>query len=220
MRAAARAHAPATVARAMAPARARRESGLSPAGAACYGAAMRIADADILIVPGLASSDPDHWQARWERQIGSARRAHPADWDAPDLDGRAAALAAAVATATRPVVLVAHGPGALAVAAAAGALAGRVAGAFLVAPPDLDDATRMPEPLAGLRVPAPTLPFASLVIASRTDPLCAFARAEAIAAAWGAPLVDAGDAGHIDAQAGFGPWPEGLMRFAGFLKTL
>lgn len=181
---------------------------------------MRTSDADILIVPGLGSSDPDHWQSRWERQLSSARRAHRSDWDAPDLEARAATLVAAVAGATRPVVAVAHGPGAHVVAAAAGALAGRIAGAFLVAPPDLDDTARVPEVLAGLRVPTAPLPFASLVIASRTDPLCPYARAEAIAAAWGAPLVDAGDAGHIDAQAGFGPWPEGLMRFAGFLKTL
>jgi hypothetical protein len=27
---------------------------------------------------------------------------------------------------------------------------------------------------------------------------------------WGAALVDLGDAGHVNADSGFGPWPEGL----------
>jgi predicted alpha/beta hydrolase family esterase len=35
-----------------------------------------------------------------------------------------------------------------------------------------------------------------------------------------AAIVDAGDAGHVNTESGHGPWPEGLMRFAGFLKQL
>lgn len=188
---------------------------------------MRTSDCDILIVPGLDGSGPDHWQTRWEAKLSTARRVHQPDRDTPGLDARAARLAAAIGASTRPVVLVAHGLGTHVVAHAAPALgsggangaAGRVVGAFLVAPPDLEDAARTPA-LQGVRVPPGPLGVAGVLIASRTDPHCRFERAEAIAAAWGAPLVDAGDAGHIDAEAGFGPWPEGLMRFAGFLKTL
>ena len=33
-------------------------------------------------------------------------------------------------------------------------------------------------------------------------------------------LADAGLSGHINAASGHGPWPEGLMRLAGFMKTL
>jgi uncharacterized protein len=64
------------------------------------------------------------------------------------------------------------------------------------------------------------LPFTSLVVASRDAPRCAYARAEEFAATWGAGIVDAGESGHIDTAGGFGPWPEGLMRFAGFLKGI
>lgn len=181
---------------------------------------MRTSDCDILIVPGLGGSGPDHWQSRWERQLSTARRVSQRDWDAPDLGAWADRLAAEAAGATRPVVVVAHSLGAHVVAEAAARLAGRIAGAFLVAPPDLDDPARMPQSVAGLRVPTTALPFPSIVVASRTDPLCTYERAEAIAAGWAAPLVDAGDAGHLNTQAGYGPWPEGLMRFAGFLKTL
>jgi uncharacterized protein len=69
-------------------------------------------------------------------------------------------------------------------------------------------------------IPRDPLPFPSLVVASRTDPYCSYERAEDFAYAWGAAIVDAGEAGHINTEAGFGPWPEGLMRFAGFLKLL
>ena len=33
-------------------------------------------------------------------------------------------------------------------------------------------------------------------------------------------LIDAGEAGHINADSGFGPWPEGSMAFAKFLTGL
>ncbi|WP_029030571.1 RBBP9/YdeN family alpha/beta hydrolase [Salinarimonas rosea] len=180
---------------------------------------MRTEDCDILIVPGLDGSGPDHWQTRWANKLKTARIVEQ-DWSAPDLDGWAARLADAVAQASRPVVLVAHSFGTHVVAAAAADVGERVAGAYLVAPPDLEDEPRMPEGLRAMSVPAHPLPFASVLIASRTDPYCSFARAEAIAAAWGAQLTDAGESGHIDTASGHGPWPEGLMRFAGFLKRL
>ncbi|GGK36743.1 RBBP9/YdeN family alpha/beta hydrolase [Salinarimonas ramus] len=181
---------------------------------------MRTADCDILLVPGLGGSGPDHWQARWERSLTTARIVPQEDWDAPDLDAWAARVEDAVACATRPVVLVAHSLGNHVVATAAPRLEGRIAGAYLVAPPDLHDAERMPEILRDMTIPDVALPFASLVVASRTDPYCAFERAEAIAGSWGAPVVDAGESGHLNAESGHGPWPEGLMRFAGFLKRL
>ncbi|MGP9822693.1 RBBP9/YdeN family alpha/beta hydrolase [Salinarimonas sp. NSM] len=181
---------------------------------------MRTEDCDILIVPGLDGSGPDHWQARWAAKLRTARIVEQDDWSAPDLACWPARLAEAVAQATRPVVLVAHSFGTHVVAAAAGDVVGRVAGAYLVAPPDLEDESRMPEGLRAMSVPAHPLPFASVLIASRTDPYCSFPRAEAIAAAWGAELTDAGESGHINSESGHGPWPEGLMRFAGFLKRL
>ena len=57
-------------------------------------------------------------------------------------------------------------------------------------------------------------------MASRNDPDGAFDAVAALAFDWGAELVDAGFAGGLDAASGHGPWPEGLMRLAGFLKRL
>jgi predicted alpha/beta hydrolase family esterase len=183
---------------------------------------MRTSDYEILIVPGLSNSGPEHWQSRWERQLSTARRIEQRDWDRPDRVEWTGRIVAAVRGAERPAVLVAHSLGVIVVAHAAPHLpAGKVKGAFLVGLPDVEpddfepaiDRTFAP-------IPRETLPFPSVLVASRTDPYCSYDKAEDIAFAWGAAIVDAGDSGHLNTASGHGPWPEGLMRFAGFLKRL
>jgi uncharacterized protein len=183
-------------------------------------------DADILIIPGLGGSGPDHWQSRWEAKLSSARRVAQEDWDRPELDAWRGRIIEEVEQATRPVVFVAHSLGVLAAVHAASFLAKgvngkRIAGGFLVAPPS---ATVLSELEAidrtFLSLPDERLPFPALLIASRDDPYSTFAESEALAGALGAKLVDAGFSGHINSESGYGPWPEGLMRFAAFLKTL
>jgi predicted alpha/beta hydrolase family esterase len=183
---------------------------------------MKTADCDILIVPGLGNSGPDHWQSRWQRKLPTARRVEQADWDEPDYDDWIGRLRAAVAAATRPVVIVAHSLGAAAVAhAAPGFEPGRVRAAFLVAPPDTEREDMPPAVARGFGpLPRGPLPFPSMLIASRTDPWCSYDRADDMAAAWGSLLVDAGDAGHINTASGHGPWPEGLTRFATLLNRI
>jgi predicted alpha/beta hydrolase family esterase len=183
---------------------------------------MRAAEADILIVPGLDGSGPDHWQSRWEQKLSSARRVEQDDWSAPRLGPWQERLLESVAAARRPVVLVAHSLGVILVAHTALMLTGGgVRGALLVCPPDVERADT-PEAIGHDFAPVPhdPLPFPSLLVASRNDPFCSFERAEDFAYAWGSALVDAGLAGHVNAESGFGPWPEGLMRFAGFMKGL
>lgn len=182
--------------------------------------AMKSSDLDILIVPGWQGSGPDHWQSRWERRLSTARRVVQADFDHPDRDAWIARLMEEIAQARRPVVLVAHSLGVPLIAHAASALpAGKVVGAFLVAPPDVE---AMGETAVSSFAPVPTapLPFPSVVVASRNDPYCAYERAEDFAYAWGGAIVDAGEAGHINTASGHGPWPEGSMRFLGFLQSL
>ncbi|MGQ3675204.1 RBBP9/YdeN family alpha/beta hydrolase [Xanthobacter sp. TB0139] len=186
---------------------------------------MKSTDATLLVVPGWNDSSPDHWQSRWISRLSAAERVHQADFARPERAAWVDNLLRAVEAAQKPVVLVAHSLGTTTVLHAApqlkqGPLAGKVAGAFLVAPPDLDAESASPV-LAGFApVPMQRLPFPSLVVASRTDPWCSYERATDFAAAWGAELVDAGEAGHINPEAGFGPWPEGTMRFMGFLRGL
>jgi len=84
-----------------------------------------------------------------------------------------------------------------------------VAGAFLVAPSDVE-APSYPVPVNGFApIPLHPLPFPSMVIASTNDPFVSNERAAAFAAAWGSRRVDIGDAGHVNADSGHGAWPEG-----------
>lgn len=177
---------------------------------------MRTSDVDILILPGVAAPAGDgsgHWYARWGAKLPTARCVPPGEGP---LAGWTARLVAAVEASGRPVVLVAHDLGAYAVAAAAGRIAGRVAGAFLVAAP----APEAARTAALGRITLAPLPFPAVLVASRDDPQAPWAASEAMALAWGADLVDAGASGRLDGGSGHGPWPEGLMRFAGFLKRL
>lgn len=180
---------------------------------------MKARDAEILIVTGPADEDGDIWTARWERNIASARRVREADGAGKGPSPRHS-LKQAVESATRPVVLVAHDVGVLAVAHAVSDLPeGRVKGAFLVGMPDADDPEQHSAQALG-PIPRAPLPFPALLVASRTDPYCPYDKAEDIAYAWGAQIIDAGDAGHLDAASGRGPWPEGLMTFTRFLGRL
>ena len=182
---------------------------------------MRTSEVDIIIVPGLAGGTDDHWYSRWESKLPTARRVVQANWDEPRLEAWTERLVAAIGAAERPVVLVAHSLGVITVAHTASLVAERVAGAFLVAPPSpavmLTIAAVDP---AFAAVPRDPLPFPALLVASRDDPYAAYADSEGLAKSWHVELVDAGLSGHLNDKSGHGPWPEGLMRFAGFLKTL
>jgi uncharacterized protein len=183
---------------------------------------MKSSDCDILIVPGYENSGEDHWQSRWERQLSTAWRVEQENWDAPSKDAWVARIVQDVKRAEKPVVLVGHSLGVLAIAHAAPLLqGGKVQGAFLVSMPDVERPDFIPAiDRAFAPIPRDPFLFPSVLVASRTDPHCDYAKAEDIAYAWGAAVVDAGDAGHLNTESGHGPWPEGLMRFAGFLKRL
>jgi uncharacterized protein len=183
---------------------------------------MKTSDCDILIVPGYENSGADHWQSRWERQLSTARRIEQESWDAPVKDTWIARIVHEVGRAAKPVVLVGHSLGVVAIAHAAPHLGpGKVKGAFLVGLPDVERPDFVPAiDRSFAPIPRDPLPFPSVLVASRTDPHCDYAKAEDVAYSWGAAIVDAGDAGHINTDSGHGPWPEGLMRFAGFLKRL
>lgn len=183
---------------------------------------MKSSDCDILIVPGHTNSGADHWQSRWERQLSTARRIEQENWDAPARNDWIERIARDVKRAKQPVVLVGHSLGVVAIAHAAPLLPkGQVQGAFLVGLPDVERPDFIPAiDRAFAPIPREPFPFPSILVASRTDPHSDYAKAEDIAYAWGSAIVDAGDAGHLNTESGHGPWPEGLMRFAGFLKRL
>ena len=180
---------------------------------------MKAADADILMVPGTGRG-PDHWQTRWARKLSTARHVDPPAGESFAAAEWRAGLIAQAKAARRPVVLVGHDIGAIVAVQAAPHLAEVVRGAFLVAPPDLD-IPYVPREARGLApMPRDPLPFPSFLVASRTDPYAGLPFAEELARDWRSLLIDAGDAGHIDAGSRHGPWPEGLLVFSRLLRNL
>jgi predicted alpha/beta hydrolase family esterase len=183
--------------------------------------AMKVKDADILMVPGYTNSGADHWQTRWQSKLSTARRVEQAEWSKPVRKDWTSRLADAVNACERPVVLVAHSLGIPTVLHALPRFEKTVAGGFFVAPPDVANPGVRPRHLMTFGpYPRDPLPFPSVTIASRNDPFCAFDVAEDAAASWGSLFIDAGEAGHINSESGHGPWPEGSMVFAKFLSGL
>jgi uncharacterized protein len=182
---------------------------------------MRTADADLLIIPGLGGSGAEHWQTRWEQKLSTARRIEQRDWGHPQRDEWVAAIVAAIEAAKRPVILIAHSLGVIAAIHASRDIAPWVKGAFLVAAPSEETLADVAEADAAFRpFPREKLPFPAVLVASRDDPYSSYAHSEALARDWGAKLVDAGPAGHLNAESGHGPWPEGLLQFAAFMQEL
>jgi hypothetical protein len=178
-----------------------------------------------VFLAGVGDSEPEHWQRRWYRAIPGALWVDHDDWERISRDRWIAELDAALGPSTRPSVLVAHSVGCL---LAAEWLRERpeaaVAGAFLVAPPDVSSPC-FPPTVVGFRplqsFPAAPLPCPTVVVASQTDRYATIEHTRAVAARWGASVVDVGDCGHINLASGLGDWCEGqalIRRFVGSLQ--
>lgn len=172
----------------------------------------------VLTLAGLWNSGPQHWQSHWEARHPAWKRPAHRDWQTPDKDEWVAELDQAIAACERPPVLAAHSLACALVAHwAASGSPHRIAGAFLVAPSDVEASSYPPGTTGFAPLPLAPLPFPTLVVASSDDPYVSVARARAFASAWGSAFELIGDAGHINGDAGYGNWPEGeamLLAFA------
>jgi len=182
---------------------------------------MKTTEADVLMVPGYKGSGPDHWQSRWEAKLSAARRVAMGDWHKPVFEDWKQNLLEVVNAAEKPVILIGHSIGSQVIVRCANEFKRPIAGAMLVAPPDVENPKIRPKHLLTFgpasREP---LPFPSVTVASRNDPFCSIEKAEAMATDWGSLFMDAGDSGHINHESGHGPWPEGLMVFGKFIAKL
>ncbi|WP_291425142.1 alpha/beta hydrolase [Deinococcus sp.] len=167
----------------------------------------------IVIVPGLGGSGPEHWQSLWEQKFGAVR-VQQDDPENPTPEMWSARLQEVIEATPGELVLVGHSCGVLNIVHWARLYGGheRVKGAVLVSPTDAEQTSTYAEyPAVAQMAPTPmqALPFAAMVVASENDPFASFGQAEAFAAAWGAEIVSAGEAGHINVASGHGDWPEG-----------
>ena len=165
-----------------------------------------------LIVPGLHGSGAGHWQTWWQGKDRNALRVEQDDWATPDLDAWSDKLRQAVDESRSGVWIVAHSFGCLASLHVAQQRAERIRGLFLVAPADPDKfgvAAKLPE----------TLDVPTILVASRTDPWLSFDKAQCWAKTLESQFVDFGEAGHINAESGFGAWQAGFDLFGKFSRN-
>ncbi len=158
-----------------------------------------------VLVPGLYDSGPEHWQGRWQTRYPFWKRISQKTWNNPDIELWIGAIRRLLALQHSPAILVGHSFGALASCCLAVERTHSIAGLMLVAPA---------EPVRfelEYRVPERPLGVPAVVVASHDDPLMRFSRALHWSEMWGAEVVDLGEAGHINAEAGFGPWLYGLQ---------
>lgn len=165
----------------------------------------------VLIIPGLRDSGHGHWQSWLQTQYKGALRVTQDDWSDPDLDKWADRIGQTLAQhAHKPIqwIAVAHSFGCLALAhhlarqqTSHEAGDRRIAAALMVAPADpvkfsVDERL----PLQGLGIPVN-------LIGSENDPWMPLDRARVWARHWRAVFQSLGQAGHINTESGFGPWP-------------
>lgn len=162
----------------------------------------------LLIVPGLGDSGPRHWQS-WLHDIASpCARVVQRSWHSPDIDEWADRVRQAARRMNGDSIVIAHSFGCLASVRAILENPGCFRAALLVAPADpalfgIEDAAVG----ASLSCPA-------TVVASHDDPWIAFDRARDFSGLWRSEFVDAGYVGHLNVDAGFGPWPDVMLHIS------
>ena len=164
----------------------------------------------VLVLPGWQGSGPAHWQSRWEARHGY-QRVEQHDWLRPLRGDWTARLEEVILAQPRPVLLAAHSLGCILTAwwAAHSRHTQRVAGALLVAPPDIERDDNRQQIPGWAPVARQRLPFRSILVASSDDPFGSLEGASRLAADWGADFVSLGPKGHINADSGLGDWEEG-----------
>lgn len=175
----------------------------------------------ILTLPGLDGSGPDHWQSQWEILLPDCRRIEMDDWSRPSRVRWVDRIERTFESVSGPVIFAAHSLGCLALAwwAKLHWNAGhrhKLYGAMLVAPPCVGAECATDRIIDFRPAPLQTLPFPSILVASRNDTYASFETSRALAECWGSQLVDAGPAGHLNSESGLGVWEQGIA----LLETL
>lgn len=160
-------------------------------------------------LPGYGGSSAEHWQSHFEQTLPNCERIEQANWDEPNCDSWVKNVEAKIAACKDPeIILIAHSLGCITTVQWAKHFHKKVKAALLVAPPDLENQDHG----FGSFTPTPLekLPFPTILVASDNDPWCKKEQSEFLAAQWGSHLVVINQAGHINADAGFGEWKQGL----------
>lgn len=168
----------------------------------------------ILILPGWGDSGPQHWQSLWLKKFPSAIKVEQKDWNFPKKNDWVRALNDSIEKyKDTEIILVGHSISSPLIAFWAQEYfpdsQAKIKGTLLVSPSDTE-APDFPKEIQGFApIPLEKLPFKTIAVVSSNDKLVSVPRAEFFAQSWGAELVNIGPHGHINADAGFGQWPQG-----------
>nr|WP_267298868.1 alpha/beta hydrolase [Neokomagataea thailandica] len=179
----------------------------------------------LLLVPGLFGSGPLHWQSQWASTFG-LKRLKQTDWENPEPASWDMSLSTAINTrdrADKPILLIGHSLGAVLCARWMSKHTNtqtQVAGAFLVAPADVEQA-QTPDSFrvrAFAPLPSTTTALPTTLIASENDPWLSLPRAKYLSQRWGAELRTVGKRGHIGSNEPLGLWEEGAQLLFSFAE--
>lgn len=174
----------------------------------------------VLLVPGYSGGGPSHWMRVWHAANPHWARMALADWFSTSPQDWENALERALAPLPGGAVVIAHSLGCITVARHAARGGGGIAGAFLVAPSDVERAPDLPMLRGFGPIPRERLPFPCVVIASTDDPYASVARSTEWAGNWGAELRIPGALGHINSDSDLRTWPVGQALWEEFLGRL
>ncbi len=168
----------------------------------------------IVLVPGLFDSGPNHWQTLWHQHHPDWYRIQHDDWTAPDLPRWRDALLEVLDQSNQSLTLVAHSFGCLASVAATQIRPDKVRSLFLVAPAD--------PMFVGLsdELFSSAIPKSGRVIASTNDHWMSLGRVSTFAKQWQLPVSVMGPLGHINADSGQGEWPEGIELLQSHIQSI
>jgi len=168
-----------------------------------------------ITVPGLNGSGPDHWQTWAEQEIPDCRRVSGISFDKPVIAAWADAIRKNIRDEPGSVILIAHSFGCLASVVAIADNETKVAGVVLVAPasPQRFSATglihdnALPSSTLMSHIPSKPLGVPGMLIASTDDPWMKITHSQYWADSWGMRFSWIRNAGHINVDSGYGPWP-------------
>lgn len=168
-------------------------------------------------MPGLGNSGPHHWQTFFETTGSRFIRVNQSNWEEPICVDWIEKLDRTLKDFDlSKVILVGHSLGCVTIAHWALKYRQTVKAAFLVAPSDVEVNSDKFPGHGFSPIPNEPLNFKSIVVASENDPWISPDRARFFAKNWGSEFVNIGNAGHINADSGYGEWLQGLE----MLKTL
>lgn len=175
-------------------------------------------DTNVLTIPGLDNSGPTHWQSLWEHKYDFCERIELGQWDAPDRDVWTRRIADTIAGVEAPILIAAHSLGCHAFAhwyaQAPEHDQSKIAGALLVAPPDLTRLRHQSRVTGFDQVAELTSRSPIIVVGSDDDPYAQTAHVWRLSRQWDARFVNAGPFGHINADSKIGDWPYGQYLLA------